>query len=433
MSSLGRMFIAAVLDTGKVSELVQFGQIDHLFKSGEAEVYGFLREFVKKYQKLPTAQTLEKHTDEEVPSADEPPSYYYDLMQERYVEQELKLVMKKASDLLQPASKDPHGALGLLVDASMQLIAKRYNLQIMDFRHAHDMIMAEYAKEYNAEETDRLLTGWQTFDELANGFGKGDLISMIGRPGKGKTWSTLHSALHGWRDRPEKVKKDGKLVDVMIKGQSRMFVSMEMSQIAIQQRLAAMQTKVKYGNLDKAQLSTPAYKQLSKGLLEIQGFGEPFWVVDGNLTATVEDIYMIARQLKPHSIFIDGGYLLDHPTERDRYRKVAENATLMKKELAAMCPTYCSWQFAKTAAKKNKKKGEKADMEDIGYSDAIPQLSSCVLALLDKDSAESVNQRKIDILKGRKGEVGEFLINWDFGPNMDFSEVVEEDVNDLSF
>ena len=101
----------------------------------------------------------------------------------------------------------------------------------------------------------------------------------------------------------------------------------------------------------------------------------PFYVVDGNLAATVEDIWALARQLKPDAIFIDGAYLVKHPKERDRYRRVAENAELMKSELAALAPTVCSWQFAKSAAKKNKKQGEKPDLEDIGYTDAIAQVS----------------------------------------------------------
>ena len=92
----------------------------------------------------------------------------------------------------------------------------------------------------------------------------------------------------------------------------------------------------------------------------IKGYGAPFYVVDGNLTATVEDIWTLARQLKPDAIFIDGAYLVKHPKERDRYRRVAENAELMKRELAALAPTVCSWQFAKTAAKKNKKAGREA-------------------------------------------------------------------------
>jgi hypothetical protein len=36
-----------------------------------------------------------------------------------------------------------------------------------------------------------------------------------------------------------------------------------------------------------------------------------------------------------------------HPTERDMYKRVAENATLIKKRICDLAPTICSWQFAR--------------------------------------------------------------------------------------
>jgi hypothetical protein len=105
---------------------------------------------------------------------------------------------------------------------------------------------------------------------------------------------------------------------------------------------------------------------------------------------------------------------------------------LMKQELAALAPVVVSWQFSRDAAKKNKKKGEKAGLEDIGYTDAIGQVSSLVLGLFEEESVETIKQRKIEILKGRNGEIGSFITRWDFN-KMDFSEIEDEDVSELQF
>ena len=210
-----------------------------------------------------------------------------------------------------------------------------------------------------------------------------------------------------------------------------MFVSMEMAVLPISERLAAMQVPVQASHL-KHGMSTKEMKKLKDGLTMIKGYAAPFYVVDGNLAATVEDIWALARQLKPDAIFIDGAYLVKHPKERDRYRRVAENAELMKSELAALAPTVCSWQFAKSAAKKNKKQGEKPDLEDIGYTDAIAQVSSLVLGLFEDDSNETLAQRRVEILKGRSGETGSFTTRWDF-VNMRFDEIVPESVDTMQF
>lgn len=421
MAALGKLFLAAVLKEGSVSGLLGHGSIDHLFKASEKPAYDFVRQFVKQYAKLPSEETIYAHTDEELPEAPEPPGYYHDLLNQRHIELTLKKAMKEASEHLTVENKDPDGALKIVADSVMSLMVQKHAKQIVDFREAHDLIIGTYAGKNDGSDDKSLKLGWRTLDDMSGGLMKGDLISIVGRPQRGKTWFQLYAALFGWQPSKEAGAPPP---------QSRMFVSMEMNPLLIQQRLAAMQTHVKMTNLKLGTLGSIAFKQLKAGLTEIKGFGAPFWVVDGNLTATVEDIWMMARQLAPDALFIDGGYLVKHPTERDRYRRVAENSNLMKRELTPICPTCVSWQFARSATKK--KKDEKVTMDDIGYTDAIAQDSSLALGLMEEESVETLKYRMLDVLKGRSGETGSFKVNWNFD-TMDFSEVVDKDVSELQF
>ncbi|MCL4743822.1 MAG: hypothetical protein KJZ83_00255 [Burkholderiaceae bacterium] len=426
---IGKMFVSAVLAENSVANLLQHGKIDHLFKGTEVELYEFVRDFAKQYQALPSEETIEKHTGETLVQHKEPSGYYFDLMQARHVELSLKKGMKQVSDLLLPENKDPQEALRVITETAMQLISQRHIKQIVDFREAYGTLMSTYASKFNAVDEYGLQLGWPTLDRMSGGMERGDVLSMIGRPAAGKSLMLLYGALHGWRKAGEESLATGKKAE---HDQSRMFVSMEMDVLAIQQRLAAMQVHVSASQLKHAALSSKGLAKLKQGLTEIKGYSFPFYVVDGNLAATVEDIWMIARQLKPAAIFLDGAYLVKHPTERDRYRRVAENAELIKSELSALAPVVCSWQFARSASKKNTKKGEKAGLEDIGYSDAIAQVASIVLGLFEDESVETLKHRKIEILKGRAGEVGSFTTRWSWG-SMDFSEVEEESVADLQF
>ena len=95
-----------------------------------------------------------------------------------------------------------------------------------------------------------------------------------------------------------------------------------------------------------------------------------------------------------------------------------------------LAPTVASWQFARSAAKK--KKGEKITGEDIGYTDAIFQVSSLVLGLSEEDSVSTLVQRQVDILKGRSGETGQFFTHWQFD-TMDFTEIDQVEVSDMQF
>jgi hypothetical protein len=79
-----------------------------------------------------------------------------------------------------------------------------------------------------------------------------------------------------------------------------------------------------------------------------------------------------------------------------------------------------------------KKKGEDADLSDIAHTDEIGMISSIVMGVFEEETVETLKQRRVKILKGRNGETGEFVSNWDF-MKMDFSEVQQTAVEDLSF
>lgn len=431
--TIGKQFLSAlVAENPGVSDLVAMGDIADLFKANETDVYKFVRDFVKKFGKLPTPETIQAHTGEELVSHKEPSAYYMELMQIRHIQYELKNGMKKAADLLMPGNLDAEQALKVITKKCMQLIAHKYQKQVADVRHAWDLIKADYASKWKALDDHGLQFGWPTLDNMTGGLIRGDMISFVGRPASGKTWQMLHGALYGWnRAGIAELAAKAKSEPVPeIPEQSRLFVSMEMQVLPIMQRIAAMQSHLPASMVKHSTLSTASKTKLRDSLLEVQGYSAPFYVVDGNLAATVEDICVLARQLKPAAIFIDGAYLVKHPTERDRYRRVAENAELMKKELTPFAPTAVSWQFAKTAAKK--KKGEQVGLEDIGYSDAIAQVSSLVLGIFEEESLETAKHRKIEVLKGRSGEKGSFTTNWDFDA-MNFQEVVEQDIESLQF
>jgi hypothetical protein len=436
--SSGKSFLSAVVADGSVSKLLQFGAIDHLFKTNEVEVWEFVKIFVKKHGKIPSEDTIIANTGETLVLHKEPPSYYLEIMQKRHIEQELKKGMKGAAEHL--LATQPDKALQLIAEVVMGLVSMKNNHMVTDFRQAYDMIIGEYKTQLTKDDYDRLEFGWPALDNMSGGLTKGDVCSLVGRPGQGKTWQMLYTAMYGWK-KTNLAHKEGldKVKNMDGSGdhgppQSRMFVSMEMRNLPIAQRMASILASVPMFDLDIANLSSKYMTKLKTNLTTIKGFAAPFYIIDGNLSSKVEDIWALVRQLEPDALFIDGGYLLKHPTERDRYRRVAENAELIKQELAPLCPTVVSWQFARSASKK-KKKGEKITGDDVGYTDAILQVSSLLLGLLEQESVETINKRKVDILKGRKGEVGSFEVNWSFeSPNaMDFSQVMEESLEDLQY
>ena len=93
----------------------------------------------------------------------------------------------------------------------------------------------------------------------------GDLISYVGRPALGKTWQMLYGCHHGWLQSE---------LDPNSPGSSRMFVSMEMSTVPIEQRLSGdapvhPRVKVKNGQLGTIGEGGGTLGKFKKGLKKL--------------------------------------------------------------------------------------------------------------------------------------------------------------------
>jgi len=412
--SLGLRYIASVMVADDLSALTS--DYEHLFKESELPVYEFVRDFVREYGALPTRETLEAHTGEVLPKAEDPPSYYRDVLQQRWVELSLRGAVKEAQQYLGVDGKDPEKALDVLSRSVMDTVSRRNSTLVHDFRQAYDLVFQDYLQTWTSESVAGVTLGWPTLDDMTNGLVTGDVLSMVGRTGAGKSWLVFYNAHHAWKHQ----------------GRDVMLVTMEMSHLLVEQRLAAMEVGVPPYRLKRAGLSKAHRERLKEGLTKVRDAPNAFWVVDGNMAATVDDVWTLMRSMKPDVVYIDGAYLLKHPTERDRYKRVAENSDLIKQKLSAEAPVVASWQFSREAARKlkKKKKGDEVGLEDIGYADSIAQVSSVVLGMFEEESVETMQRRRVEIMKGRSGEVGKFFVKWDF-ENADFSETSEDDLEEL--
>ena len=209
------------------------------------------------------------------------------------------------------------------------------------------------------------------------------------------------------------------------------FVSMEMSKPVLTQRMSALITKAKLSEVMTGQLSTKKLHSILDTLTGLADLPQKMYFVDGALSSTVPQVEAFIHQYKPALVVIDGAYLLQHANPRiSKAERVGENIRALK-QLAEKykIPMLLSYQFNREAAKKGKK-GEAAGLEDIGSSDEIGQISSVVLSLKQPESAETLKQRNITVIKGRHGgEHTEIAINWDFD-KLNFAEVGTESEDD---
>lgn len=388
---------------------------DYFFDDEEVALFNRCSDFVLKYHKLPSLQTLEASLMD-LPDCPEPPEFYLDLTRERYIHKTLNTGLYECSQLVKMSKLDD--AITIMKQVLSEVIHTKYRRLMVEFgEEALGLIEEAYLKACLTGPGGPIQLGWPTLDTMSGGIGPGDVVSIVGRPATGKTWFSLYPAHHVWLQQQRNV----------------LFVSMEMGSLPVVQRLASIHAQVAVHALKQGSLTDLQQKHLGNSLLEVQGHPSKLWIVDGNLAATPSEIFSLAGHLSPDLVFIDGAYLLRHENLKlDRFTRVAENIETLKQATAALkIPTVCSFQFNREASKK-KKKNEEVGMEHIAYSDAIGQVSSIVLGLMQQDNPETMISKTISILKMREGPIGSFDVRWDF-LNMDFSEGVKMKEGDMQF
>lgn len=404
---VGLKTLKAILKTEDTSLWYKFKLKEDFFKGNEVDVFHSINHHLSKYSILPAYETIENnHLYLKPVKTVEPPEYYRDNLISRYSYEKMRSATSESQQVLAENKLDTAKAFAILQQAITDISDTNYNDRLFNFKTDGKQVMLnEY---YNYEENKQHLFHWQYLDNMSNGVLGGDVISVVGRPAKGKTFLLIRIALENWRKKKTKP----------------LIVSMEMNYKAVFKRLTAMYAEVNLTQLTSKTFATASETKFRDSLNALAGEETDLYIVDGNLTSTPEEIYSLAKSLGCDSVYIDGAYMLKSSNPRlDRYTRVAENVELIKKFTTELSiPTFCSWQLSRQGAKSKKAKGQKSELEDIGYSDAIGQISSIVLALEEEDTAETLNQRSVRLLKGRNGEVGEFNINWGFH-NMDFSQV----------
>lgn len=408
MSSCGRRLLSAIIYSQDANNMQFAINCTGKFRDGEVELYDFVLGFYSNYGDLPSVTTITENLGDVLVDATDSCKFYEDEVGKRYLQNTMKAgLLELQQDLIK---KDPQSALKKMQELASNLTIESSSGAIIDYRKIGGKMVDEYMKMKLSDDSGTLMFGWPTLDEMTGGGRAGDFISLVGRPSLGKTMSLLCIARKHW-----------------LNGGTPMVVSMEMPTIQLAQRLITIDASIPLTRLYKAELTKAGYSKLVMQLEKNKTAEKPFWMLEGEMSANVDELISHARYLKPTAIFVDGAYLLGHPNFRlSRWDRITENAELLKKKVAGglQVPVVATYQFKRGDTKNKKKTGkEELTRDDVYGSDAIAQLSSIMLGLLEDDTVETEQSRKVSVLKGRQGEAGSFRVKWDFN-NMNFDEIL---------
>jgi replicative DNA helicase len=412
---LGADFFATVMATGDVATYLKIRPDSRLFLETERPTFDAFNAHVVKYGALPSLNAMQGYTAGTADIATAPhadgAAYLYDQIVDRYIKRtSTAIILEARSKMAEPESGSVRDGFSWLTQQLSKVSLVESGQDIIDLRTYSDPFWAGQKKKFIAkyEGGAGLQFGWPTMDLGSIGLEAGDVVSYVGRPGMGKTWMLLYSALHAWR----------------VQGKRVAFVTLEMDPRLIIDRIVAMESKVAPGNIMNANLDSKRL-ELVKQVVSVdwKNADTPFYVIDGARLGTVHDYAALFKYVGIDALFIDGAYMIENDDKYlGIYQKVGENMKLIKNRLAVDLgiPVIGTYQFNRDASKA--KKSANVGIEDIGYSDAIGQYSSVVIGLFEDDNVESMVGRTMSVLKHRHGSPTTFRVKWDL-LRMDFSEL----------
>jgi replicative DNA helicase len=201
-------------------------------------------------------------------------------------------------------------------------------------------------------------------------------------------------------------------------GKKVLLVSMEMTLRQVAYRFYAQRAGVNPALLRRGRLSTRHWNRVREVMEEMEDDNR-FMMYAGNFKGKKpEEIDILIQELSPDVVYIDGMYIMEPsnaPSRTDRISKVGYIADELKKmAIQRNRPIIATSQFSRDAGKGGKGGG----LEQIGFSDAIGQHASLVIAVKMPPNERSPrpDKRVIETLKGREGEYTKFAIDFKFSP-----------------
>jgi len=409
--------LSALRSAGSTSALRDLPE--HFFVDDDArQAFLFLRSHVQQHRAFPSVATFLRHTGIQTVVTTEPLSYYIERARRGALYTRVMVpygAMRDAMDGMEPDQ---------VVEAARQILALNTSLSssasdYITLQAAMVGVVADYEVASQTMMLRGITTGWPEVDDVTDGWQNDDLISVIGRPGVGKTYVLLYMAYHAW-----------------LAGYNVLFASMELGAMQLARRMFGLHSRINPNLIRRGQLSTHMRAGIEN---EMSGFGEngvPFNIIQGGLRKSVSTVEAVADATDPDIIFADASYLMKPASkskgnsQASRRENVADTIEDLKRiTLDRHRPIVQSLQFNRQAEPVRTKTTSAEDRRNsagnptgnmslakIGETDVVGQASSVVVGFTVPDRMQPQNTRWGRFLKGREGEGGTFQINYNFNP-----------------
>lgn len=329
-----------------------------------------------------------------------------------------------ADEIMQIADQDPLAAMNILRQAATTMSTQHEITNDMLLSNAYEQLQAEYNMIANAQGVTGIPYPWEILNDDTQGMHPGQFIVIYGRPKSMKTWVALVMAVHAY-----------------LRGLRVLVWSLEMNEMQMLRRIAAIIANVDYDKFKKAQLDPATISRVWQILLTIRDEEMQKMNGTGHTSALLvtqprgESSGTGALQAKiaefnPDLVVVDGMYLMRDDRQKVRsidWKAVAHISQDLKQTARIFQIPIIGITQANRGADKDPKK---ADLAELAYADAIAQdCDLCLRVHKQKDQNTQEWEIVLSIPGGRETQLDGFVINGMAATNFAFKRATFTDPN----
>lgn len=404
--------ITAILETGDMKSAINKKITGNFFLTSAKPIWEFIRQHYREYKKVPSLEVVtRKFPDFKTVKTNEPVEYFIKELQDRQRYNLILTGMRKISRGL--SEKDSEKAMKELT----RLVSK-INTEVQIHRDSNWNEDVEERIERMAHKmkhmgVDGVSYGVEAMDIATGGMHPAELITVLGKPGTGKTYFELAVLARGF----------------MLEGEDVLFISREMEGWQIEQRMDSIMLGIPADKIRRGLFTTEEFEDYKQRLYDLKN--QPY----GRLIVSADDekgfgLTAIQAKIEEHLpngglVIIDGSYLLDDDEGNHRqsnWEKIT-NITRGLKRLArrTQCTIAQSSQLGR-----GQKRGAKVDLDNISFSSSFEQDSDVIWSLYQSDEMKAVGKMGVEGSKVREGDNPRLLLNWNFETMTDFGKLAED-------
>jgi replicative DNA helicase len=395
-----RLISRATYDTN-YEALVDAGITVEMFERPDSRnVYAYALQFMHDYRRSVTPRVVR----EEFPSyklldkVEEPLGYCIEKIRTAHGLRLHQAAGDRWADAIQ--EKNPERASEILAETVKATSSIQVNGKTVDMAASARSWMDVWFSRSGKLEIIGMPTGFRTIDRATLGLQRGQLITIAGLAGAGK--STLEMLM------AQRIQQAG---------HSAFFMSFEMSDEEQTGRYVAMEIGVNYNDLIMGRITTEKKADAKAKLDELEQRSTFALCTDITRSATISGLEAELRRYDlPDAIFIDGVYMMrDEQTKKSGADwQAMTNITRDMKQLAQRIerPIVMSTQALVSKTRKVKGGGHKLDMYSPGYSSSFAQDSDVMFGLEYDDGREE--ERLIRLMKGRHCPKFAMWVEWEW-------------------